>query len=193
MDTAVSTPDSAIAEANDLATRNFGLAVHIAKYRHNRHPERGSFDEFLSWAMAGLLKASRGFDPSRGFKFSTFASHKIEFEILSGIRDRAKEMENLESLEIAIENGLNPIAAESYEPLAIANVRIVSDTLHNALAKLPAVERDVVISCDIEGQEQAEVSARYDRSPSWASYKRRAAFRKLRNILEPLGGIRDEQ
>jgi RNA polymerase sigma factor (sigma-70 family) len=186
------TPDWPFAEANALATKNFGLAVCIAKHRHNRHPERGSFDEFLSWAMTGLMKASRRFDPSRGYKFSTFASHKIEFEILSGIRGRAKEMENLESFEIAIENGLNPVAADCYEPLVISSERIVAEALRKALTTLSPIERDVVISCDIEGQEQYEVSARYDRSPSWASYKRRSALKKLREILEPLGGNDDE-
>lgn len=44
------------------------------------------FDDVLSYAKIGLVSAANRFDPSRGLKFSTFASPRIVGAILDGFR-----------------------------------------------------------------------------------------------------------
>jgi len=61
-------------EQRDLVERNRWLAVNFAGQRVPSGP-RGAqdFSEVLSAAYLGLCYAARGFDPGRGYAFSTFA------------------------------------------------------------------------------------------------------------------------
>lgn len=46
-----------------------------------------STHDLLSWGWVGLHSSLKAFDPSRGWKFSTYACQKIDFAIRGGLRD----------------------------------------------------------------------------------------------------------
>lgn len=56
-----------------------------AKMYANRTHMEVEFDEYLQYARVGLMEALDRFDPSRGFKFETFAASRINGAILNGL------------------------------------------------------------------------------------------------------------
>lgn len=71
----------------DLCTANYGLVSkvvnkHIRYFGHNLE-----FDELVQAGMIGILKAAEKFDITKGFKFTTYASHWILQSIIREIYD----------------------------------------------------------------------------------------------------------
>lgn len=73
--------------ARDLAAdqRHLALARRIASHWAARLPRMA--EEFESAALLGLVEAARSFDPSRGLKFITYATHRI----VGAIKDAGRE------------------------------------------------------------------------------------------------------
>lgn len=68
--------------------RNLRLVAHICKkFAKNKE----YFEEFFSVGCIGLLKASNTFNPEKGVKFISYASHCIENEILMYLRKLKKQ------------------------------------------------------------------------------------------------------
>lgn len=72
-----------------LVEDNICLAVHIAKRWFGRTKLEN--DEIVSAAYYGLVKAAVGFDPDRGFCFTTYAGRCIENEIRMELRKMSRE------------------------------------------------------------------------------------------------------
>lgn len=64
--------------------------AHLVKYITNRLvlnlPSSVSRNDLISSGIMGLIKAVETFDPGRGFKFETYAGHKIRGAILDELR-----------------------------------------------------------------------------------------------------------
>jgi RNA polymerase sigma factor (sigma-70 family) len=68
------------AEATFLA-HNFKLVAHMAYKKFQQTGKRGSLMDLIQQGNVGMLDAFRKFDPTRGFKFSTFATWYINQKI----------------------------------------------------------------------------------------------------------------
>ena len=68
------------AEETFLA-HNFRLVAHMAHTKHKAINRRGSLGDLMQQGNIGMLEAFRKFDPTRGFKFSTFATWYINQKI----------------------------------------------------------------------------------------------------------------
>lgn len=91
-------------------------------------PESVSRDDVVSSGIMGLVKAVETFDPTRGFKFETYANHKIRGAILDelraldwvprSIRQKAKD---LQKVYVKLENdlGRTPYDQEVCDELGI--------------------------------------------------------------------------
>lgn len=62
------------------------LARYLTRRALAAAPAHQDAEDLLSYAHAGLLKAVERFDPSRGFKFETYATRRITGEIKDGQR-----------------------------------------------------------------------------------------------------------
>lgn len=74
-------------ERQKLVTDNLGFAHMIANRYRSMNLE---FDDIVSVAYVGLVRAANAFDPDRGFKFTTFAAKVITNEILYYARRQKK-------------------------------------------------------------------------------------------------------
>lgn len=70
-------------ELSSLCEEHAGL-VHMLVSRHASSPE--SREDLVQVANLGLIRALRGFDPSRGFRFSTYAVPVIEGALRDHLR-----------------------------------------------------------------------------------------------------------
>lgn len=77
-----------VAERNKLAEENIKLVVVIATRMKMGLPHRVALDDLISDGNLGLLSAASRFDPSRGVKFTTWASKRIRGAMMDGLRDR---------------------------------------------------------------------------------------------------------
>lgn len=111
-----------------LITKNMGL-VHACA---NRFRGRGvEYEDLFQAGCVGLIKAAGGFDPERGFQFSTYAVPAILGEIRRIFRDggsvkigraakeKAKELMNIRE-EIAATTGREPTVGEVAEKAGMA-------------------------------------------------------------------------
>ncbi len=107
-------------ENNYLITENIGLVHSCA----NRFKGRGvEYEDLFQAGCVGLIKAAAGFDPEKGFKFSTYAVPAILGEIRRIFRDggsvkigraakeKARQLLALKE-EIAIRTGKEPTIGE---------------------------------------------------------------------------------
>ena len=77
---------------NKIIIQNYKLAYKIACIEYKKKfylSNKLEFDDFLSFANLGLIKAVEGFDVRKKVKFSTYAYLKIQNEIKLGVK---KEM-----------------------------------------------------------------------------------------------------
>lgn len=77
-----------------MVTKNYGLAV-LAASRF-RSTDKFEMEDLIQFALIGLLKAVRGFDPNRGAKFSTYAMYCCWNEILKKLRKNKLPTFNVE-------------------------------------------------------------------------------------------------
>lgn len=76
-----------------LIEANLGL-VHDTVSKRCAHYAHGlvDYDDLIGWGTLGLIVALQRFDPSKGFRFSTFAVWYIRGYVLSGIRSTYSEL-----------------------------------------------------------------------------------------------------
>ena len=128
-----------------LIRENAGLVKSVAlrlSYACNEEP-----DDLIQMGYIGLLKAARRFDPSLGFKFSTYAVPLIAGEIRSQLRDKgaikvsrslkadAALVRRAESTYYA-KNGVSPRLSELSEITGLSQERVTealtaSDAMRN--------------------------------------------------------------
>ena len=74
---------------NTLINHNLKLVVSIAKMYKNRGL---SFMDLIQEGNLGLMTAAEKFDPEKGFKFSTYATHWIRQGITRAIADKSRNI-----------------------------------------------------------------------------------------------------
>ena len=72
-----------------LVESNFRLVISIAKKYHKSHID---FNDLIQECMTGLIKAVDKYDPSLGFKFSTYACHWIKQAALQYINEKYSDI-----------------------------------------------------------------------------------------------------
>ena len=156
-----------VAAKNSLITENIGL-VHACA---NRFRGPGvEYDDLFQAGCVGLIKAASGFDPSLGFRFSTYAVPAILGEIKRIFRDggavkigrsakeKARYLFSLKE-ELAVTLGREPTVTEISEKAGLE----VSETASLLCASLPVIS----LTCDEdEGQTDIPVESEEERLSS---------------------------
>ncbi|WP_243158525.1 sigma-70 family RNA polymerase sigma factor [Clostridium perfringens] len=114
-----------------------------------------NFEEVLSAAMLGLVKAANRFDEKKGFKFSTYAMSTMRGQIKNDyyhdknrfIRKRNGNTEIYEKVSISSLNDTLPLNLEKDVELIDtlpSNFEIAKLDLKNAISKLPDLQKQVI-------------------------------------------------
>ena len=74
------------ATQQELVTANMGLVYHIFHKLKDNSWKWGHEQDLVSEGMVGLVKAAKTFDPSRGYKFATYATMCIRNEMFIYLR-----------------------------------------------------------------------------------------------------------
>lgn len=127
---------------------HFGFArIMAGKLYARRHTDEVEFDEYLQLASVGLIESIDRYDPEQGASFRTYASHRIQGAILSGLEaltERASqlalrrriEQERLQSLQA----GSDVPAGDAFSRLASIAVGLALGFMLEDLAAFRAEE-----------------------------------------------------
>jgi RNA polymerase sigma factor (sigma-70 family) len=163
----------AAAEAK-LVQHNLGLVAHYANRYRN---EAVSVEDRMQAGCIGLIAAIRGFDPTMGNKFSTYATPKIRQAIRRLIHDTAHlirvpvvQQDGRADMTLAACDALNvgslnvPVgedgAAELLELVGDSDPRFADVDFRAALTGLSSREADVLTSRYLLGETLQEVADR---------------------------------
>ncbi|HEX6038392.1 FliA/WhiG family RNA polymerase sigma factor [Longimicrobium sp.] len=79
-------PAPAAGLSESALAEHLGLVHHVARQLKRGLAADADLEELVSAGTLGLMEAARGFDPSRGLAFSTFAAPRIRGAILDELR-----------------------------------------------------------------------------------------------------------
>jgi RNA polymerase sigma factor (sigma-70 family) len=131
---------------NRLMRRHDGLVQAVVRQQF-----LGSlpFDEALQAGRIGLWRAILGYDPYRGFAFSTYAWPAIMRHVWRAVKEHART-------EAKPCLGLSPSDALAHDPAALAEVMALQHVLHRLVCRLPQPLPQVIVAYyGLDGQAPA--------------------------------------
>lgn len=162
-----------------LIEGNMRLALFIAK----RFAGKMDDDDLVGVSMFGLVKAARAFDPNKGVKFNTFASHVIQNEILHALRRQKKTYQDI-SMQSPVtmkedqECELGDMIPDKKAERSMENVENAY-FIENMSKCLTDRERQAV-NAWINGMKQIQISHDMGISQAMVSRIQNKAFRKMK-------------
>lgn len=138
-----------MSQVDELIRTHMGLAKKMAA----RVPDQRMREDAYSDALLGLVEAAQHFDPSRGFKFATFAVHRIRGAIGDGYRARHGRRERRKPKAIPFSPERHDfVDANAGEQLdAVCERMSAKQTVTKVLDRLDAQQRARVIAYYYEG------------------------------------------
>ena len=174
-------------ERGDTEARREILSSYQPLVFKNALPYR-SFEcvmDIIQEGIVGLIEAVESYDHERGIAFSLFAVHRI--------RGRMKNFLKKEGLaDVAIidgevdESGLSRsemIADTSASVAEMAESHVLSEKLHEALARLPQKERLVLENVYMGSSEVSEVAEQMNLSTSHIYRLQKTGIRRIRGMM----------
>lgn len=165
---------------DELVESHLDLAKKLAQCMNKKTPLSITFDELLSPAYLGLVKASRKFDPAKGNKFVTYASPAVNGAIIDYLRYRGwgdyrcrqrlaekhpdRHMPELEQMDVQYdkEEYGHSKDVQDAEALAMDNPvdkRLISqEFFEKVFTHLPEQHRQIMQLYYIEGRSQDEIA-----------------------------------
>ncbi|MEU0555178.1 FliA/WhiG family RNA polymerase sigma factor [Dactylosporangium sp. NPDC006015] len=132
------------AELDAAVRSHLPLVGHLVREMLGRLPTHVSREDLISAGMAALAHAAKGFDPSRGIPFGSFATTRIRGALLDelrgldwasrSVRTRARKVETT-TQELTAALGRTPTQAELAESLGVApeELKAIGDDVQRAV------------------------------------------------------------
>ena len=133
--------------------------------------------DMIQEGMLALIKAVDKFDPEKGFKFTTFAYHKIHGQIINLLeRSERKAPIPVPDEWLQVDTGINSHSEEYSDDEDWIDVS-------QSIAKLKGREADVVNALFFEGKKPQDVALEQKLDVSHVYRLRRSAIVKIRHWL----------
>jgi RNA polymerase sigma factor (sigma-70 family) len=163
----------------DIVEKNFKLVYYVInRCGHRWH--RLNSDEILSECMYGLLKASRMFDPSLGYKFSTYACWCMMRHTTSiNCRIRKDATQNAMSLSGRHEKQDFDIFGDVDDSGSLDE----NDNIDHLLSLVPNDDRDVIVRHLLRGEKYSTIAKSTGKHISSVRHKYSNAIRRIGLIL----------
>lgn len=175
---------------SQLVNSNLRLVSSIARKFSSQHCD---LDDFSSDGCMILLGAIDRFDYSRGFRFSTYATHSIQRHFYRTWKVRQRRREHFPNAGAEVLSEV-PDQAED-EPLCEDPQAVVSDLLANAESVLDDREQQILISrfglktSSSQARTLREIAADLGISKERVRQLQLKALEKLRELLPPELGV----
>ncbi len=163
---------------DELIDEHMPLADRIAsQFMFQRPWFFGMADEIRAAALRGLWEAARKFDPSRGFKFETYAIHRIRGHIIDWTRDELGRRKT--------DGTSRRVKVVDYDVLRVGDQRealreiMARDTFEASISMLNAREKQMV-RLRVRGYTMNEIAERVGVSESRISQQFKEIFAKMR-------------
>jgi len=85
-------------EQRDMIEEHYGFVIHKAKKWRKRIYKTIEWDDIVGLCELGICKAALNYDPERGAKFITYASHVIDNEVRMDLRKRNRKYKKKQPL-----------------------------------------------------------------------------------------------
>ncbi len=156
------------AQAGDLASLNQLMSQHNGLVQAMvRRQCLGDlpFAEALQAGRIGLWRAILGYDPARGFAFSTYACPCIMRQVWRAVKLYARDQASAES-------GVEPPLPATPDPALLLEAAVIREALAALVSRLPRRLRYVIVArYGLDGQAPAwfcEIGAAFGVSREWA-------------------------
>ncbi len=162
-------------EQRELVEQNFKLVFHVIRLHSHRWPHLSS-DDMLSECMYGLLKASRNFDESLGYQFSTFACNCMLRHTTSiNSRVRLDVMSTAMSLSVH-KDGFD---FDIYGEIDDSSTMEHDENVDYMLGLVSGSDRDVVYRHLLKGEQYHNIGENIGRHKASVRHKYRKAIERI--------------
>jgi len=174
-------------EFEKTVTDNLYIVKIIASKLHARLPQGIELDDLVHTGILGLIDAVKKFDPTKGIKFQTYASHRIKGAILDELRNLDWASRSLrrkiKDVEQAFSNLEMKLGRPPREEEVAESLGLTLPEFHKLLSESRGVGIGVFrIETDEEGNLTDEKMVKYftdDESPSPALLLERSELKDL--------------
>jgi RNA polymerase sigma factor for flagellar operon FliA len=105
-----------LARRNQVILDHLPLVKSVAKRLRATLPDQAEFSDLVQAGTLGLIDAANKYDPSRGFLFKTYASHRIRGAMLDGLRQSDWASRRLRLRQNQIDAATHELTAELQRP-----------------------------------------------------------------------------
>lgn len=170
---------------NQIAVANLRLIRSIAGKLSDSREE---FEEFCSEANTILLKSIDKFDYSRGFRFSTYATHSVQRHLRRLILRKQQERSKMQSIDAMESCESNPLMSSSDERKLFGAVAAIIESFDRVL---DSREKQIVVQRfglegDSKGKSMKVIGDQLGLSKERVRQLLQASLEKLAEVARPL-------
>lgn len=168
-----------IAARNEIVVANMRAVAEIAARYAASCGKYDAIDDFVQAGVIGLIEAVERFDVARGFRFSTYARHRVKYHIQRELTDRV-DYDTGWDLDADI-NGVTNWGDNGIETQTDAHLTALE--LERALQTMPPLQRQVIEGLYVLDKSVADIAAELGRDHSTISKAHDAGLQRLHESL----------
>ncbi len=163
-----------LAQRNQVVLDHLHLVKAVARRLRATLPDQAEFGDLVQAGTLGLIDAANKYDPSRGFLFKTYATHRIRGAMLDGLRQCDWASRRLRLRQNQIEAAASELTAELQRPpseMEMAEKLGMSLTdwreLAMTVANFKRVHASNRVSDDADSDLERDLPGSSDSHPDW--------------------------
>ena len=148
-------------------------------------PSEQVYLDLFQEGVVGLVEAVERFEPSRGFKFSTYARFRIRGRALTYLQKHTRHPQNMsesDQLSLLVQN----LETDEPDPDENAEDSFLLDRIYECVEALPEKEKEAFVAVVLKEEEPKQVAKRMEISRSYLSRLLKKSWKRIRDMLDDL-------